>query len=864
MTTSTTAAPTRLAPDRRGGTGGRSGPLDRIRSSGGAAAWSSALLSMAAYCLGMAAHGTYPFGQGTRAMNDLRNQYVPFHAYLWDIQHGTAQGDLLFNWQNGYGNGFLGEFFTYLANPFSWLTGLFPREYVDFPVFLVSLFSVGLAAAVMTVFLGRLRPGSPWLRALLGTGYATCGWSMIEGGIVPMWMWGLVALPLLCLAADYCLTERRWVLGTLFFALCWFANFYSAAMATIGAVLVLFLRLATAEGDWRYRGRVLGRATAMAVTGLLLAAPAVLVSGQASAQSQPSDSYVVGVGTAPLTYLGLLLPGSVPEPSAPNVFTGVLVLLLVLTLPFQSRVRIGERAGWLGLIVLTALSFVWTPTAKVWQGFTLPHGAPFRESFVLSGLLAMAAWICLAHMPRARALLGGTALLGTLVLLTRNTQPVNEYAIKGTLVGGAVIAALLLVYVRGLRRAGRTLVVGALATAVLGSTVYSVYAAHTLFDPAARGYTTVTQTMNGLAHRARAAAVAERDWPRSRTAVAPGLFVTSNDPMLLGVGGGGYYSSYVTKEAATGLRALGLGYALGGRSLHRTDDPFFNALMGVGTLLQQQPHGEVTARKAPAAPLLSLRSPGSDQAYGAPAGSVWAHRQAALGAQVYTVPKLAYTHGPLTGRGPDGWHLGPRVKDRAWSSFTAQCAPGDRAYLYAPGYFGMAVADGGQPFGTSAYPPSVLNPVKFLGTVPADGTLRFALGATRPGQVLPYDAVGCMNPGALDRAVAGLQEKAPEKISVTGHGIAAELPRGSRGTAVVAVPAIQGWSCSVNGGANRPPVSYQGLLGVPLGAGADRLSCSYTPPGLNAGLAGTGLGVLALGGVLLAPMVRRRRNVRRG
>ncbi|MER5306425.1 YfhO family protein [Streptomyces sp. NPDC002773] len=832
--------------------------VDRLRGSEKAAALSAAILSMTAFCVGMAAHGTYPFGPSTRAMNDLRHQYVPFHAHLWDLQHGAAKGDLLFNWQSGFGNGFLAEFFTYLSNPLSWITGLFPRQYVDFPVFLVSLLSIGLAAAAMTAFLGRLRPGSPWLRALLATGYAVCGWTVLDASIVPMWMTGLVALPLLCIAVDDCLAGRRWVLGTVIFAVCWFANFYSAAMATLGAALVLLLRLFLSDTAWRDRARAMGRAAGMAATGLLLAAPAVIVPALANKQSQPTTSYIVDVTTGPLTYLGLLLPGSVPEPAAPNVFTGVLVLLLVLALPFQSRIRGRDRAAWLTLIVLTALSFLFSPTAKVWQGFTLPHGAPFRESFVLSGLLVMAAWICLAHSPRPRALLGGGALLTGLVLLTYSAQPVSSYALTGTVIGGLVVGALLLLHARGLGRRGRALVVSALALSVLVTTAYAVYGVQVVFDTARRSYNTTT-TMSMLTTNVHRAAVENDDWPQSRVGVAPSLYVTNNDPLLLGVQSGGYYSSYLTKEAVTGLRELGIGYAMGGRNLWIPRDPFLNALMSVGTLLEPTSGPRVAARSVPSVPLVSLRAPGSDQAYGAPAGSVWANRQAALGAQVYTVPEIHYVKGPSAVRGANGWQLSPREAGKAWTGFTARCAPGDQAYLYAPALSGLSVATGSKPMSSSGRPPVVMSPVNPLGTVPSDGKLQFAIGASQPNQVLPYDAVGCMAPKKFQDAVQALRATAPTRLDVGGHTVEAELPKGSSGTAVVATPAIQGWSCSVDGGASRAPVSYRGLLGVPLGAGADRIACSYSPPGLKAGLAGTGAGVLALAGVLIAGIVRRRR-----
>jgi hypothetical protein len=54
----------------------------------------------------------------------------------------------------------------------------------------------------MTVFLGRLHPGSPWLWALLAVGYGLSGWVVNDGFADPMWMWGPVSLQLVCLATD--------------------------------------------------------------------------------------------------------------------------------------------------------------------------------------------------------------------------------------------------------------------------------------------------------------------------------------------------------------------------------------------------------------------------------------------------------------------------------------------------------------------------------------------------------------------------------------------------------------------------------------------------------------------------------------
>ena len=83
------------------------------------AATVAAVLAMAAFCLSLAATHTYPFGVHSRAVNDLGNQFIPFHAELWDLEHGVMNGDLLFSWSSGYGSAFLPDVFSFLANPFS-------------------------------------------------------------------------------------------------------------------------------------------------------------------------------------------------------------------------------------------------------------------------------------------------------------------------------------------------------------------------------------------------------------------------------------------------------------------------------------------------------------------------------------------------------------------------------------------------------------------------------------------------------------------------------------------------------------------------------------------------------------------------
>ncbi|MGX1757683.1 YfhO family protein [Streptomyces lydicus] len=862
------------------------------------APWLAAALSMGAYCLALALYGSYPFGLHSRAVNDLGNQFVPFHARLWDLLHGTTSGDLFFNWSSGYGVPFLADFFTYLMNPFSWLVGLFPRALTDLPVFLVTLFGIGLGAALMTVFLGRLREGSGPLRALLSVGYGLCAWVLNDGFADPMWMWGLVALPLTGIAADWCLRRTRWVAGTLLVALAWAGNFYTAAMATLAMALVLVVRLLTAAAmPWSARLRALARAASMALTGILLAAPVLTVTLAASRAAQPAPAVSYDDRPSPLDQWARLLPGGHPEAPVPNISIGVLGLLLVAAFPFVRAVPLLVRAGWCALAAGVAASFVQEPTILLWHGFALPNGSPYRAAFVLSGILVMISWLALAHRPRLRELAAGAAAVALLAWLCRDRGAVGTDT--WILLAGGGVPALLGLAALGRSRSSRT---RAAALAVLTGTVVlgSAYAA--LSATAARGAIAWFQpkiTFTGPSLTAREGLLARADWPRSRTDPGPHEFA-DNDPLLIGGEGGSYYSSFAPAVTARTLRGLGAGWYMRGRHTLSFEDPVGRALMGVGSYLSPVPGHRALFTPHPAlpAPLLTVR----DALPRRPAGeeTVFARQERVLGAAVYEVPALTPTAGeaPLRDRG--GWLLpgaqrpgtvadgagakgagakgagtkgagtkGAGTKggapDRAGApgagtTFTVRCTPGSTALWYVPWFSGEVSGLGRRTTGTGSRDVTA-NPLRILGRVPADGTVAVRFTG-RGRQHVPERAVGCLSGRKLTAAVHALRARGPVELAAAGHRLTARLRPGSKGSAVLALPAVPGWGCSVDGGPLHAPHSFGGLPAVPLGPGATRLSCSYLPPGLYTGLAASGAAALALAVVAASGTTRGRWRLR--
>ncbi|WP_329384662.1 YfhO family protein [Streptomyces sp. NBC_01351] len=765
----------------------------------------AAMLTAVAVCAGDAVARVFPYGPRHRSINDLGNQFVPFHAQLWDLLHGRAEGGLLFNWRSGYGTSFLPDLGTYLTSPFAVLVGLFPRDGIDLAVYVVTVLKTAAAAAAMAWLLRTQRRGPWWAAGLLGASYALCGWSVIEASYNPMWLDGLIAFPLLCLTGEWALRGRRLVLGVLVVALCWTANFYTAYMATLGAALVVLVRVALAREGVRERLAVVGRAAGTTVLGIALSAPVLLPLFLSSGQAYPG--WVKEF--RPVSWADLfarLLPATYSF-SSPAVFVGTGTLLLVAALPFHRAVPLRTRLCWAGLTATVALSLQWAPTHLAWHLFATPNGSPYRQTFVLAGIAVIAAWAGLAAgLPGLRALAAGAGLL-TAAALWAADSPLTTRLGHVLFAGGLVLAGAAWWALRH-----RRLLLP--AAAVLAAVLAGQAAATTAYGHKGK--------LGGLddypswtsAHTARSEALAGAEgWPAYRTDPSrPAL--TGNDPMLLGGEGGAYYSSHTPAVFTNTMVALGAGWTSRGRNVQSIDNPVTDAVFSVGARLQ--PDG--TVRRAEVPPLVTTRPPGAPLSYG---DSPFANQELLLGARVYEDPQA------------------PGV-----------CRAGTEAYLWAPEYNATArLADG---------PAFRLN-----GNAPRNRAAVQPLGVSRgPSSALVFDVaapprwtLSCLDRSRLDPAVAALRATAATSVRVGSSEVRATLPPGATGTAVLSVPAIAGWTCN-----DRPASAHLGLVAVPLDGRTTSVSCSFRPPGLVPGAAVAGAAVLVLLALVAAGRIRAGRQ----
>lgn len=792
-----------------------------------------------------------PLGGTGRSINDLGFQFEPMHAYLRDLLHGQVTGGWQLNWSSGLGVPFVPDYATYLASPFALLLAATPRAAVPTGLVLITALKYSAASLAMLAYLRRRRPDGPLLvAALLSSAYALCGWAVDDASYVTMWLDGLIGLPLIALVGQWAIERRHAVLAPLLVGLVWWANFYTAWMATLGAGALTLATVLAAGGPAREQLLALLRAARHVLLGVLLTAVTLLPTLLAIRRAQPAGDSVPRPWSL-ADSLSRLLPQTEGVGATPGLYVGTITLVCALCLPLLRSVPPRER--WVQALVLVGVtgSLFWGPTMALWHGFDTPQGSPFRQAFVVCGLVVVSAWLAVTGIRAMRppwALLVGVALVGVLVLGTTGSPW------RGASSGGWAVATLGVVAVwllssrvmpRWRRRVARVTVLTLavlLVAELLVTAVHVSRARDPRFAPVPAAW---GPRDDGLLDRVAAAAGGSE----GRTSFPD--VMNPNAAMLYGAEGAGYYSSVIPAVTAGLLAHLGHRVEGYGRRVFDTSDPVALSLEGVSRVLGQS--GDQIA--ASSFPFVRVLPEDASPEAVARATDPSAFQAALVGAGVITAPTTTVDRGTGPVPFPPDGLVDEAADGRA--VIAASCPRGTVARLWAPDQGGVVdVGLGPVPLlprsqhGSS--PPYARNGLITLRSTD-DGPAR-AVITPAGGLSLPATPISCVDLGVLERAINSARATAPTRIALGRDGFTARWATAASGTALVATSALDGWNCSADGTPLKA-VDVGGMLGLGV-SGASEIECRYRTPGLGQGLL---LSLLGLGLIpATAPGLARR------
>lgn len=803
--------------------------------------------------------GSNPFNGPAGLTNDAVNQLLPMHAHLWDLLHGRGPGDILWNWNSAYGVPFLPDYATYLSSPYAPLVALFPRNEITWAMFAVSSLKYATAGVGMTWYLLSAYGGRRWAAPFFGLAYAVCGWAVDDAAYVTMWLDGLMMLPFLLLAAEWCLDRRRWGWTALIVGITWWANFYTGFMATLLASCVLVTRALVREDlTWGTRLRGALRWGTAAITGVGLSAPVLLplLAAVKAHVATPARDFHPIAWTA---FAARLVPATEGDGWSPSLAVGTLVLLLALALPAAAKVPLRQRVGWSVLTVVIALSMQWPPTQLLWHGGESPNGSAFRQAFVLCALLVVAAWLVVSRgRPSMRALLFGgacTLLIVTADRLSGFWDPVSGVVVTISLAAGG----LCYLAVRHGGRRSLLPVAVVLAAVMAGEQVASAVEIGNLRN---RHLRQVSNVMSAHGRTTAAAIGAAQAGTSGRVGLSGVL--TQNDPLLVRAEYGSYYSSLAPRAVSDQLQAGGIPWTGNGRNLiDSPGDPVLDSIYGV-TRRVKVTGRRVEVRTSAAAPLVTWRAAAADMARRG--DDPFLVQSQLLGDPlVYGLPQVSVRPGigvlavVPTASGYRIDHGGGAER----FTLVGSCRPGTQVVAWLPLLHG-SVAQGGVRLwlpsvnlGT-AFGLSKANGVVWLGRTPASGTVRLHI-FSRAVTTVPRQPFGCLDISRWRSAIAALAASPVGSVRFGGHSFAFRAHAPGNGVAVLATAFQPGWRCSLDGSAPRPAVSWHGLLGTLVPSGEHRLSCGYTPARLWLGL-GTFTGLLGVIALVLFLAARRVRH----
>ncbi len=335
----------------------------------------------------------WPFGARSVLSLDLNAQYVYYYDYMYDVFAGDES--IWYSWSRNLSGEFMGIIGYYLASPFNLLVWVFPREWITEGLMTMMLAKAGAAGLTCALFLGRHRGCRRTTTVCFSVMWALCGYFIVQT-MNPMWLDGLVALPLVAMGVERICDKRKFLLYVLSLVYIFAANFYIGYMVGIFSALYFVWYLASGKSANKCFGEVCGSVLmygAGSVSGILMSCFMILpvyksLSNGKFAFSDPDYSLAENFNIADIFIK--LFPteyDTVRMEGMPILYAGTLALVCMILYFTCRRFSARERIASAVFIGVMVLCMYIRPVDMMWHGGQMPNWLPYRYSFMVSFLL---------------------------------------------------------------------------------------------------------------------------------------------------------------------------------------------------------------------------------------------------------------------------------------------------------------------------------------------------------------------------------------------------------------------------------------------------------------------------------------------
>lgn len=350
-----------------------------------------------------AALGFWPVGDRCWLTLDAGHQYIYYFEQIRDVFYGEAS--LIYTFERTLGGEFLGYYAYYLASPLSWLVALFPEQYIVEAVTFILILKTGLSGLFFGYYIEKTRKTTDMYGiTMFSTMYALCAYAMAYQSNT-MWMDALMFLPLVSLGIERMVTDGKYKLFIITFALTIWSNYYIGYMCCFYVLLYFICFLCAHKtsdinnlGESKHvlksfvRMGVSTVITLMMVSAIILSAYYSLTFGKSDFQTSNFDPKLR------FDFLDLFakffLGGydTVRPDGLPNMYSGMLMLFMLPLYFISKKVEPRHKIAYGVLCAIFITSFSINTVDLVWHGFQMPVWLNYRYSFMLTFILLTLAY----------------------------------------------------------------------------------------------------------------------------------------------------------------------------------------------------------------------------------------------------------------------------------------------------------------------------------------------------------------------------------------------------------------------------------------------------------------------------------------
>lgn len=386
-----------------------------------------------------------PFGDKTILRMDLYHQYGPLFAELYErVMQGAS---LTYSWVSGLGSCFLGNYFNYLSSPIGAIVLFFGHENVPEAIAAMILIKASLSAAAFAYYLKASQKRQSYANVAFGVMYAFCAYMLAYYWNV-MWIDAMVLLPIVLLGIERIINNGKPATYIVGLALSMFSNYYMSFMLCIFSVIYFIYYYVTnnsigekvdpysdagaIKNSKFLRSGFTFAFASLAAAGLmafvLLPVYGVLQSSSATSGTFPTsaESYFNFFDFFANHFASLTTTiRSSGDDVLPNVYCGVLTIILAPLFFFTKSISKKEKVTTLALLAILYLSFNLNFLNYIWHGFHFPNDLPYRQSFIYSFILLVMAYKTFIRLNEFKARhfgVVGAALVAFVILVDELTS----------------------------------------------------------------------------------------------------------------------------------------------------------------------------------------------------------------------------------------------------------------------------------------------------------------------------------------------------------------------------------------------------------------------------------------------------------